>query len=210
MCMEYCNERLTNASGMAAFRTICQEIGALKLPILNKYLPTSNDGFLPAEFAKKMLEELDILQTMQTKERRIYLQEVNRNEVVYSTNVNYANTFMFLAKEKLNCGIEKNGFYVSKQYKFLKRELEEKIWQSKSFYQKRDREGQFYFEDKTDGSQLKLNINLMPLEKNNNDFFEFEIFEKQATLADEYAYIIRPLLRLGKASIETGNPIVWT
>ena len=169
-----------------------------------------SQGLNVVEFAKKMLDELDILQTMQTKERRIYLQEVNRNEVVYSTNVNYANTFMFVAKQKLNCGIEKNGFYVSKQYKFLKKELEKRIWQSKSFYQKKDHEGQFYFEDKTEGSQLKLNINLMPLEKHNNDCFEFEIFEKQATIADEYAYIIKPLLRLGKASIETGNPIVWT
>ena len=66
--MEYCYEELANISGMGAFRTICSELGIEEFPILNTYLPTSNDGYLPAKYAKGLLEELNKMKGIRTKE----------------------------------------------------------------------------------------------------------------------------------------------
>ena len=54
--MDYVHERLANISGMAAFRWLIKELGGdLRFPVLTKYLPTSNSGWLPKQLSNEAL-----------------------------------------------------------------------------------------------------------------------------------------------------------
>ncbi|HLP93870.1 MAG TPA: hypothetical protein VK168_07515 [Saprospiraceae bacterium] len=205
-----CDEWVANAGGMSSFRFICRKLGEQNFPILNTYLPTSNDGFLPAQYAPQLLEELHKMCNLEMEETTIELMEINRNHLVYSTNQDQVSRFIFGGNSPYNCYLSKDGFLVMKYYKFGKYTFRRRVWQSKSFIQEKDERGHFYFKDKNSNRRINLNINLIPLERENNQFFEFKVIEKRVTVLDEYGYAIRPLLKLAEASIETGNNICWT
>lgn len=208
--MQYCKEDLANSSGMGGFRNICHKLGETQFPILNQYLPTANGGYLPARYASQLLEELYKMSHLDSNERMIVLKEKNRDEVVYSTNIGYDREFYFGGNTPFNCGIGDAGFYVVKKYNFFNFRFKRKIWISKSFTQEKDKSGKFFFKDKISGKKLSINFNLLILEKEKNEYFEFEVIEKQSTVIEEYSYIIEPLIKLANASIETGNNICWT
>ncbi|WP_459210989.1 hypothetical protein [Aquimarina rhabdastrellae] len=207
--MEICSERLANISGMAAFRTIISELGFEKYPILSEHLPESNGGHLPVEYANLMEQELENLKQEDSNERLVVLNEVTTNQRIQSTNSNYEKPFVFTGYNKLNYTISKNGFKVFRNRKFFGKEFSTEEFRSEKFTQKKITDKKYLFTDYSTNKTFESEINLFSDKDFSDDYFEFELKEINASIADEYAYIIEPLLKLTKASQETGNPIVW-
>lgn len=207
--MMICSERLANSSGMTAFTTIISELGIESYPILSAHLPKLNGGHLSVEYAKLMEQELENLKHEDSKERLVVLHEVTTNQRVQSTNSNYEKPFVFTGYNKLNCTISKNGFMVFRNRKILGKVFSTVEFKSDRFTQKKVADKKYLFVDLGTNKTFKSEINLLSDKAYSDDYFEFEMKETNVSNADEYAYIIDPLLKLTKASQETGNPIVW-
>lgn len=207
--MEICSERLANASGMSAFRTIIQQLGIEKYPIITKHLPKSNGGHLPFKLANAMKHELKSLKQEVSDESLVVLNELTLNRRIQSTNSNYSLPFVFSGYNKLNYIISRNGFKVIRNKNFLGKKYTKELFVSKKFTQKKLGDKKYLFEDYDSKCVYESSINIFPDKNQNDDFFEFEVTEIKTAIADEYAYIIEPLLKLTKASLETGNPIIW-
>lgn len=207
--MEISSERLANISGMSAFRTIIAELGIERYPILSEHLPTSNGGHLPIEYVDAMKLELENMKLEPSSEKLIVLMELTTNQRIQSTNSKYELPFVFTGFNKLNYKILKKGFKIIRNRKFLGKEFSSEVFISKRFTQKKVADKKYLFTDSSTNKTFTSEINLYSDKDYNDDFFEFELKETNASIEDEYAYIIEPLLKLIKASLKTGNPIVW-
>jgi|GEM_PF-6486179 len=207
--MEISSERLANSSGMTAFRGIIKEFGEEKYPILSEHLLKINSRKLPIEYVDGMQQELENMKLETFGERLIVLIELTTHQRIASTNANYELPFVFTGFNKLNYKISKDGFKVVRNRRFFGKEYSSEIFTSKRFTQKKIADKKYLFADVNSGKIVESEINLYSDKDYNDDFFEFEIKEKSASIADEYAYIIEPLIKLTKASQKTGNPIIW-
>lgn len=207
--MEVCSERLANISGMGAFRRILIELGVENYPILSKYLPKANGGNLPVKYAFAMQQELEKLRQETTNEILIELKELTTNTRVQSINSKYELPFVFLGKSKLRCSLSQAGFQVIRERNLLGLKLQSIIFKSQKFKQTKLADKRYLLTDYNTQKTFELSVNLHSGDNCIDDFLEFQVIEANASVADEYSYIIEPLLKLTKASQETGNPIIW-
>lgn len=207
--MEICSERLGNISGMGAFRAIISQLGIENYPILSEHLPKSNGGHLVVEYAKLMKQELESLKLADSKEKLVILNEVVTNQRIQSTNSNSEKPFVFTGYNNLIYTISKNGFKVLRKRKILGKEFSSEEFISKKFVQKKIADKRYLLKDFRTKKTFESEVNLFSDEDYPDEYFEFELKETNASIADEYAYIIEPLLKLTKASQKTGNPIIW-
>ena len=205
--MELAHEYLANAMGMADFKYIIEVLGGEdKYPILSKYLPTSNGGILPAEYASMALRELINLENVEKNFEEILLIEETTGELKASVNTNINKNFAFTEYNKNIYGIDINGFYILE-----KRDEDDYyiVFSSKEFIQKKISEKIYEFIDLRDGIKYRSSIKLHPFEGETSDEYKFKTIIQKYNVCEEYNYIIEPLIKLSKASIESNNPICW-
>jgi hypothetical protein len=209
--MEFASEHLANMSGMAAFKTMLDEFGGEKrFPILTKYLPVANGGTLPADYAEKALRELKDLEQEKTSEKKVILR-LKAGEIKQSTNENHSNIFVWTAYNTENYGIDKDGFFIIENGKFLWTRTSKLVFRSKDFKQVALGKDKFQFIDNLTNNQYTGTAKIHPDGKEQpSQDFDFIVDIEETTLATGYKYIIEPLKRLTYASLETGNPIIWT
>ncbi|MBL7829786.1 MAG: hypothetical protein JNK41_02065 [Saprospiraceae bacterium] len=209
--MRFASEHLANTSGMEAFKTMLQDFGGEKrFPTLTKYLPVSNGGTLPAAYAEKVLKELKDIEQEKTGEKKVILR-LNTGEIIWSTNENHSFIFIWTGNNRENYGIDKDGFFIIQNREFLWRRSSTLVFRSKNFKQVVLGKNKFQFIDNPTKKQYKGTTNIHPDGKEQAiQDFDFIVDMEVAPLATEYKYIIEPLKRLINASLETGNPIIWT
>lgn len=206
--MEVCSERLANISGMAAFRTIIYELGTHKYPILSQYLPEVNGGHLPFEKAEEMKLELERLGNETSSEKLVVLKELLSNKRVQSVNAKYSHTFAFAANNKYNYTLSVKGFQIVKNSRLFGKEFSKLIFLSSQFKQKKIAENKYLLIDSKSNKTFSSALNIYP-DKEYDEELDFIVEIINASIADEYSYIIEPLRKLTIASLETGNSIVW-
>jgi hypothetical protein len=206
--MELAHEYLANVMGMADFKYIVEVLGGEdKYPILSKFLPSSNDGILPAEYAQIALMELNDLENIKNSFEEILLVETMTNELKTSVNTNTYKHFAFTEYNKNIYGIDIDGFYI----------LEKKdnsddyylVFRSKEFVQNKISEKMYEFIELKDSYNYKGSLKLHPFEGEATNNYQFKTIIQKYNISEEYNYIIEPLKNLAKASIESGNPICW-
>jgi hypothetical protein len=208
--MEIASERLANISGMGAFRIVISELGEHRFPILFHHLPKSNGGSLPVEFTPKMRKELQSLKKEPSSEKRIVLLEKSTNQRVQSVNASYESPFAFDGQSNRVYSISHKGLKIVRSKKFFGLESNKEIFLSSHFTQNKISDERYFLTDLISGKSCLSGINLYPDKEANDSSFEFEIKLMTASISEEYDYIITPLLKLAEASLQSGNPIIWT
>ena len=210
--MELCYEHLTNILGMSKFRDAIERFGGKeKFPYLSEFLPTSNDGILPAEYAHNILNEIEEFEKQNIEENRILLYNISTNELIANVNAETHLIFLYSAYNKYNFGIDKDGFFILKNIKKHGKESSFVVFRSKHFIQKYlVKNDKFQFIDKNSDKTYTCDAGISSLESDNKkDNYVFMIKKVKVKIADEYKYITTPLKNLAKASKESGNPIHW-
>lgn len=208
--MEFCFENLSNMLGMDSFREALARLGGKeKFPVLSKFLPTANGGILPAEYASEALKEITEFENLKDTENRIILLEKSTNELIATVNTETFLFFVFTAYNKNNYGIDKDGFFIIENVEENGEIIPYVVFRSKNFIQKYISNEKFSFIDKKTNKSYICSVGLNPYESNPKDDYEFFTKEIQVKVSEEYQFIIEPLKKLAKASIETGNPIHW-
>jgi hypothetical protein len=209
--MELCYEHLSNNLGMSDFRQIVKILGGKqKYPILTEFLPTANGGILPAKFANNALQELVELEKEQHLEERVILIENSTNELKASVNADTYLIFVFTAYNKYNYGIDNDGFFILENIEEDGKEVSYVVFRSKNFRQRQISKEEFRFIDNKTNNSFFCSVGLHSNEENPKEVYEFSIKKEKAKIAEEYNYMIEPLKKLTKASVESGNPIHWT
>jgi len=204
--MELIYENFSNISGMAAFRDIMNKLGGIEnFPILTKYLPKTNDGILPAKFAQQALNELLLLEKEFTLEEKVELIEKSTGIKIASTNKNSDWLFVF-AKNDFTFGIDRNGFFIQKIIKGIPTFM----FRSVNFIQKTISQTSYKFTDIKSGKSFECSIELYSNVEEATKDYEFEVINKKVVIANEYEYIIKPLIKVMKASVNSGNPVHWS
>ncbi|MDO6433647.1 hypothetical protein Q4E93_23755 [Flavitalea sp. BT771] len=204
-------EYLSNMSGMAAFKHIVHKLGGKdKFPILTEYLPTVNGGTLPAGFANKLLQELEDLGNETTPEEFVSLQEKSTGDLKASVKSDSREIFVYTANNKINYGIDKDGFFILQNKKKYNGVVPKIVFRSINFLQQTISKSVYRFIDIPTTKSFECSVKLHPDEENVAIEFEFIVIKKKNAIANEYQYILEPLRKLAIASLLTGNPIIWT
>ncbi len=207
--MKIVDERLANISGMSAFWSILEKLGGeSKFPVLFNNLPTSNCGSLSINYSQTFLQELLVLEQEKKKEEKLFLSVKETREVKQSVNINKRKVFIWQGYEQLY-GIDKEGFFISK--KGFDNKSTKVVFRSKDFRQVYLGNDQYQF---VDNFTKKKFIGTSKIHSDGKvkpkKVFSFIVEKKGVTIKQEYAYIIAPLKKLMSASIETGNPVMWS
>lgn len=206
--MEYADEFLSNSSGMTTFREALQLSGGLdKFPTILAELPTCNGGCMPANKAKKVLEELDLFEKCNQKQTKIYLKNKVTDKVIAVCEEDNYSLFAFFDIDYLYA-LDKNGFFI------LRRELENdeevyyEVFRSKNFRIVNDAAKKTTVIEENSIQRFRGGI---PMEENigypSVQYYDLEI--KEVIVSDYCSFITEPLRKLAKASVATGNPIHW-
>lgn len=210
--MELCCEHLSNNQGMYDF--INMLIEKKGYPILSECLPRVNGGMMLPEQAKDCRDELERLESMDLSQIKIQLHEVFTPKLLMDVDKDHNRTFILTAYNKRNCVLSEDGFIITEnKTKSDGETLRYIVFQSKHFTVQKVRK--FFFNKKplfryTDidtGKRYECDINLDS--ENLSPSKEFVVSETALKIIDEYSYIIEPLRKLIRASLDTGNPIHW-
>jgi hypothetical protein len=208
--MELCYERLANISGMSNFRQIIHKLGGkVKYPILTEYLPTANGGILPANLTEKALLELNTFENEVSTEERVILIENSTKKLKATVNSDEHSIFVFTKFNTHNYGIDKAGFFILENVEENGQEVSYVVFQSKNFRQRKISKDNFRFIDNKTGKSYFCSVSLNSDDENPTEVYEYSVIEKKVSIENEYNYIIEPLKKLIKSSIESGNPIHW-
>lgn len=206
--MEYVDEFLSNSSGMAAFRNALQQSGGMdKFPTIITALPTCNGGCMPADKAKKVLEELESFEKCNQKQTKIYLKnKETENVIAICEEDSYSIVALF--DKDYRYALDKNGFFILHREIENEEELHYEVFRSKNFRIVNDAEKKTTIIEENSIQRFRGGI---PMEENieypSVQNYSIEIKEEQ--LSDYCSYITKPLRKLLQASIATGNPIHW-
>src|SRR5690606_14458272 len=108
-----------------------------------------------------------------------------------STNENYTNIFIWTAYNKQNYGIDKNGFFIIENRKFLWTTKSKMVFRSINFKQVAVSKGKYRFIDNMTNNHFIGATKIHPDEKEEtNEDFEFVVEKEIVPLATEYKYII--------------------
>ena len=187
------------------------EGGEKHFPILTQYLPTANGGIVPSEVAQGFLEELEKLGNSNSSQGKVVLREKDTQRLLVDVDINDDFTFVYTAYNRHHAILSSDGFIITQN-----KEDEEKgllryiVFKSKHFTEQRIGEKYYRFIDIASGKEYECDISILADdEKKDTTCYEFEVVEEIVSISKEYNYIIEPLIKLAKASIESGNPIHW-
>lgn len=200
--MEICSEWVGNWTGVAHFRGSIDSVGSEKLPILSKMLPEGNGGMFPAELAQAALKELDVLDSeiLKTTES-VLVDERGGEHWVVAQNDGFVWQYHFRYK----VGMDNDGVFVlnADGEAFRSRHFRQipTGYVDKGFHE-------MLLEDLDDeGGPTGMScVVFSSLIQESNDAMEFRVMDRPSQGEVWRSDTLRRLLR---ASLETGNPIVW-
>ncbi|GHU20142.1 hypothetical protein FACS1894163_13180 [Spirochaetia bacterium] len=208
--MKLANEYLTNAMGMSDFKYAIELFNDENYyPILSKYLPDSNDGFVPVEYSQELLHELINLENERRKYEVTLLFEETTNELKASSIAFTLKQFAFTEYNKNIYALSRNGFFIYEKVVDKEKNKYSIVFRSNKFIQRKISEKAYEFIDQKNGYSYKSSIKLHPFEADAIEDYTFKTTKKLVKIQDEYDSIIESLKKLANLSMESGNPICW-
>lgn len=207
--MELASERVCNWAGKEFFLRALQRIGTQYFPVLWNEFPQHNGGQLTPEHAAIALQELARLQQQPNMGAIVELIEEDGNVIWSGEGVwmLHGSQQVCLMREGLSVLDDSHTAPLFQARRVAQQQLDAQT------YRWRDLDSQ-----KTFDTTFSLTVEIpWPDGEWQNDegrsnfrFVERAGVVQRALTAKDLNYIIQPLEKLFRASIESGNPVVWT
>lgn len=192
--MEAASEHIANWSGYRRFTDALERVGWEHFPMLWVELPESNGGNVPAPAAADALVELSRFAELPSIGTNARLVDEDTGAQLWSSVPSYDGVFAM--GPDYSMGVDLDGFFV--------RESAGEVFRANRFRQ-RDVDGGVEFDDGT----RRVVVSRQPLSA------DLEVVPDRLAvivgdeLPSDYDYIVGPLTRIFRASVETGNPVMW-
>jgi len=191
--MELVTERVSNWAGVRMFQHALRPL-ADSYPRLATVLPNVNGGTLPPAEAAEVLVEIAAFRGATELGRRWMLVDEANGDLVATYVPAYEGVWILDGRTGHDVGIDPDGFFVRR------RADGEELFRSMRFEQ-RPADGGVEFRDEAATARFPF----APLQAGDR----LQVISKPEVPGD-YAYIVDTLETLCRASVETGNPVVWT
>lgn len=201
--MIYSSVRVGNWWSYRSFQQLLDTVGWTYFPTLYARLPNSNDGACPAWASVRCLQELERLKTLELGSG-VYLVNTATGEELYRFVDVYQGIFGWSGN--LCLGFDRNGLFI--------REGERELFRALRLEQRISGEGDTlrvkYVNADTEARFVcAFPVQMGILEKHPDYPRLLHVAERRVTLED-YRYTFDALVEVFTASVETGNPVIWT
>ncbi len=206
--MEIASERIANWGGLRYFQQALDRVGWEHFPTLRDEIPDYNGGFTPPQASAKALEELKFFQEQRKLGSYPFLIDTERGTELREYTEAYEGIFIMDGRHGMFIGFDKDGLFFIKQP------------EGKSVL----RAGKLVFQAKRVEQQIRGSIKKQvvytDLDTGKQFVCQTEIefdgrcprymhVEQRSIDPSEFDYIIIPLTKVFKASVEIGNPVYW-
>lgn len=215
--MTYTAVYLANWTGYRKFRQALAQIGWAFFPTMLRELPESNSGQMLATDASQMLTELAYFKTRADFGTNYFLINSETGQVVQEYIGDYQGVFMWGDSGQLELGVDEEGFFISRKDDGVRRD----VFRSNRFEQRvleKNANGvvrrvEYYDADTEDRFACDSVVHIYDTDSDGKlqPIFPRLLHSEERTIgAEKFDYIVKPLLTICRASVETGNPVVWT
>jgi len=223
--MAYASERISNWSGYRYFQQALADIGWSNFPMLHAELPDLNGGYMSADKAVIVLEELAKFRQLANGREMPFLVNTHTGNVIHDYVQAYRGIFMWA--KPYNFGFDPRGFFIyapvdDPKTEALKQHIDEEhvVFRSMRFEQRilQEKDGdtpytvEYFDADNEDRfvcqtpiSTYVLHAETGKLEPSHPQIIHVET--RKVDASDYYA--VGALERICQASVETGNPVIW-
>lgn len=199
-------ERIANWDGIRLFQAALRNHGGERYATLLREIPDGNGGATQPEAALACLAELHDFTVLVATQRRVELVDVNSGQVLCTRVPAYGGRFAGNASTSFR--LSEDGFLEIEQHAQIGGPTKVRF-RSNAFTQYPTDTDAFRFSDTATGEQIACEIGIMVT--NESGHFPTLLAVRQVRDSpDRYAYCMQPLGSIFQASIDTGNPVVWT
>lgn len=235
--MELVDVVLANILGMQSFKHALRE-NALYFPVLLAELPVTNDGFVPPQISRKMLDEIELFEGLDIVQTKAFLADDERRAAVQEYLPSREGVFSHHGALGVDLGVDQNGFFVARRHQddtdpaaeMLKKTYQiqqprEDLFRANVFEVSRLNRRTFQFADlqqpdnifSISGDPVKRSAVFYLMDGESADVFKLSVGQKRRYRVttkkigpEFFEYILTSLRTVCEASIQTGNPIQWT
>jgi hypothetical protein len=223
--MEYASEHIANWAGYRLFQQALGRVGWERFPVLDHELPHSNGGQTEAPMAALALRELDEFRRVGDVGANVCLVDTATGSVIQRWIAGYHGRFILGGRSGLDAGFDESGFFIRDN------QTEAEFFRATRFRQTiLDPDSDPYgpkpslvrFEDLETGRTFECRVAVSgkaipwPDGRMQDDKGRYRFdrpaelhVEVRAERSTDYEYILGPLERVFRASVETGNPVRW-
>lgn len=198
--MEQVSERVANWAGLRLFQQALRAAGRANFPTLHDVLPNTNDGSVPSEQAALVLAELDLFDTRARAGDETVLVDEATGAAVMTYVAAYDGVSMM--GPGYHAGVDPDGFFVRDPGT----EPPVTLFRAARFSQRVLPGDEVEF---TAGRQ-RVRVAMPPVGARAGEPPERLRVATRPQPTTDFAYIVGPLRMLCKASVETGNPVMWS
>ena len=220
-------EHISNWTGYRYLHQALEDIGWFNFPTLLAELPESNGGYTTAIKAEKVLEELALFRELASGRDMPFLVNTKTDSIIHSYVAVYEGVFMWAGAEDLCFGVDPDGFFIAKirdrndeGLKQLRVDTDQVFFRSTRFEQRilelneNDKPQKVeYFDANTENRFVcgtAVAVTTIDEEGNINQTYPQLLHAELRKVDDsEHDYQLNAIETVCKASIETGNSIVW-
>ncbi|MBO2447052.1 hypothetical protein J4573_08120 [Actinomadura barringtoniae] len=203
--MEQAMVRVSNWSGYRAFQETLRQAGCERFPVLCAELPNGNGGSMEPELAARALDELAHFRQGDLPVHETRLVDAETGGTLATHIAGYRGVFVWDGSTGHQAGVDPRGFFV--------RDLEEpheERFRAVRLAQKRIADRQVEFTDLDRGTTTVIELSgPIGAEPDGTYPGELKVVTERVTAA-AFAYILEPLTTVFSASVEIGNPVMWT
>jgi hypothetical protein len=196
--MEFAEEPLGSWAGVRCFQQALRAAGESHFPTLLRYLPETNDGFIPAAEVPFVLAELDHFEKRARLPDEVVLVDEATGDTLYSYIEVYRGVFIW---GRYDVGVDPDGFFVAD----MRVDPAVTLFRAGRFEQRVLPDGEL--ELTGDGQTVRLE--LPPIGGQSPVPPQRLAVRAAARSAADFARMVSALRRLCAASLTTGNPINW-
>ena len=223
--MDYISERIGNWASYRYFQQALADIGWSFFPTLHEELPNANGGFMTSDKTEIALQELTLFKQLANDRKMPFLIDTTTGEVVYNYVPAYRGVFQWTKPYLM--GFDPQGFFIYKSIdesktEAQKRHLDESqvVFRAMRFEQRFIENGdndqkplvEYFNADTEDRFVCHKPVIPWTLDANGQVIsYKPRLLhvETRTVDAEEYRWQVGALERVCKASIETGNPVMW-
>ena len=220
-------EHISNWTGYRYLRQALEDIGWSHFPALFAELPESNGGYTTATQAEKVLEELALFRKLASGRNMPFLVDTKTDAIIHSYVAVYEGVFMWAGAEDLCFGIDPDGFFIAKirdrndeDLRQLRVDTSQIFFRSTRFEQRilevneNDKPQKIEYFDANNENRFICGtaVALTTIDEEGNIEQTYpQLLQTEFRKVDdsEHDYQLNALEAVCKASIETGNSIVW-
>jgi hypothetical protein len=190
--MDVASERISNWAGYREFQEALGRLGWDSFPTLRDELPEGNGGAMFPISATKALGELDLFEREQVGSEKTVLVDSDSGELQHTYIACSRGVFLFAGSKGLDAGFDPAGFFLRRREEDGDAELFRAMRVEVTGTQIVDRDlGTSFPFDVGWGTGRRFHV------------------EQRITTRGEFDYILRPLRTVFRASVATGNPVIW-